>query len=546
MSSKVAKKSNKDSKVVKCKNCRQDILKDKMFLHEGFCARNNIFCEHCEKVFLKKDYEEHVKSFKKLITIKEIGSPTNSQKSKETQSETMKPSSYTEENDNLSNNISLAPKPSLEVVQMPITELYKINAPIFVSETGHIISDKNKNENILPFLGLNFRSSKISEKILDDIIEQGDIFKENNTISQNCYDFQGLTNLVNKNNINSKTINSNNIDLRNSDSSFGSSFKENNSIYKNSIIRELNSPTSRTIEINKINENKENIQINSNINNNKKFNTLYINKSIANNSQKIFKKRYNFLTFQQTPQKVPVNNTHINSSLKRSEKLSMPLDKTSRRTPKRPIYKNPENSIEKSHYNTYKKEPKDSNSKKNRNSNKIHYKFNYFKENSQIIDRYDSEIKDNNDNNKYIFSRFDTHIPLGKSKKTKSTRIFDIPKPKRRGRKQYSEEFILEDIDEIGIDEKKRETLTRQFNASTLNVISLNCEKKPIQVNNKKINNLSPDNNKICLNGIKKNKSQSINNLKNWEIDNLVFFNNDKKVLKHPKDKTSIRNIIII
>lgn len=587
MSSKVAKKSSNDSKVVKCKNCRQDILKDKMFLHEGFCARNNIFCEHCEKVFLKKDYEEHVKSFKKLITIKEIGSPTNSQKSKETQSETMKPSSYTEENDNLSNNISLAPKPSLEVVQMPITELYKINAPIFVSETGHIISDKNKNENILPFLGLNFRSSKISEKILDDIIEQGDIFKENNTISQNCYDFQGLTNLVNKNNINSKTINSNNIDLRNSDSSFGSSFKENNSIYKNSIIRELNSPTSRTIEINKINENKENIQINSNINNNKKFNTLYINKSIANNSQKIFKKRYNFLTFQQTPQKVPVNNTHINSSLKRSEKLSMPLDKISRRTPKRPIYKNPENSIEKSHYNTYKKEPKDSNSKKNRNSNKIHYKFNYFKENSQIIDRYDSEIKDNNDNNKYIFSRFDTHIPLGKSKKTKSTRIFDIPKPKRRGRKQYSEEFILEDIDEIGIDEKKRETLARQFNASTLNVISLNCEKKSIQVNRtklslkkklfegiieerdekknypedsireekikvkkcqlyKKINNLSPDNNKICLNGIKKNKSQSINNLKNWEIDNLVFFNNDKKVLKHPKDKTSIRNIIII
>ena len=55
----------------------------------------------------------------------------------------------------------------------------------FVSETGYIISDKNKNENILPFLGFNFRSSKISEKISDDIIEQCDIFKENNTISQN-------------------------------------------------------------------------------------------------------------------------------------------------------------------------------------------------------------------------------------------------------------------------------------------------------------------------------------------------------------------------
>jgi hypothetical protein len=51
---------------------------------------------------------------------------------------------------NISNNISLAPKPSLKVVQIPITELYKINAPIFVSETGQIISGKNKNENILP------------------------------------------------------------------------------------------------------------------------------------------------------------------------------------------------------------------------------------------------------------------------------------------------------------------------------------------------------------------------------------------------------------
>ena len=53
---------------------------------------------------------------------------------------------------------------------MPITKLYKINAPIFVSETGKIINSKNKSENILPFLGLNFRSNQ-SEKVLDNIIE---------------------------------------------------------------------------------------------------------------------------------------------------------------------------------------------------------------------------------------------------------------------------------------------------------------------------------------------------------------------------------------
>ena len=200
MSSKVTENSNKESDEVKCKICHQYISKSKMFLHEGFCSRNNVFCQHCEKVFLKKDYEEHVKLIKKKITIKEVGSPSNSQKSKETQSETMKPNSSTEENDNMSNNmIPLVPKPSLEIVQMPITELYKINAPIFVSETGQIISDKNKNSSLLPFLGINFRSSKVSEKLLDDIIDQGDIFNENNSISENCYDFQGLTSLLNKN-----------------------------------------------------------------------------------------------------------------------------------------------------------------------------------------------------------------------------------------------------------------------------------------------------------------------------------------------------------
>ena len=604
MSSKVTKKINKTSDVIKCKNCRQDILKDKMFLHEGFCSRNNVYCEHCEKVFLKKDYEEHVKLFKNSLTNKESNSPTNSLKSKETQSETFKPSSFTEENDNLSNTIPLAPKPSLEIVQMPITELYKINAPIFVNETGQIVSDKNKSENILPFLGLNFRSSKMSEKILDDIIEQGDIFKENNTISQNCYDFQGLRNIVNKNIINSKTINNsliintanNLLDLRNSDSSFGSLniHKNNSSIYNNSIINSLNPSTSRTIEINKVNlynnENKENIPNNSKPLN-KRFNTLYINKSKANHSQTIFKKKYNLLTFQQTPQKVPTNSIRINSSLKRSEKISMPLDNASRRTPKR----SNDNSIDDNkHYHTFKKEPKDSNSKKH--SYKNSYKFSRFNYQDEINEY--SEIN-NNENTKYIYNRFDTHAPLGKFKKTKSTRIFDIPRPKRKEKKQYSEAFILEDIDEYGLDEKKRQTLAREFNASTLNVISLNCEKKsfpgfitnPYKYNSllekdkqklslkkklfqgiieekdekknypedsireeknlkkksklfRRINNLSSDinlleqnNNEETKNKISKNSKKLIKNLKGGEIDNLIFFNNDKKILIHLKDK---------
>ena len=53
MSSKSDKetKENKNNKLVYCKNCHQDIESNKMFLHEGFCFRKNVFCEHCEKVF---------------------------------------------------------------------------------------------------------------------------------------------------------------------------------------------------------------------------------------------------------------------------------------------------------------------------------------------------------------------------------------------------------------------------------------------------------------------------------------------------------------
>ena len=620
MSSKVTENSNKESDEVKCKICHQYISKSKMFLHEGFCSRNNVFCQHCEKVFLKKDYEEHVKLIKKKITIKEVGSPSNSQKSKETQSETMKPNSSTEENDNMSNNmIPLVPKPSLEIVQMPITELYKINAPIFVSETGQIISDKNKNSSLLPFLGINFRSSKVSEKLLDDIIDQGDIFNENNSISENCYDFQGLTSLLNKN----KTITNNNICInsrkmvRDSDLSIGlSSIQGNNNtinyLYKNNLINGLHSPLSKTIEINNndafFENNKENIPKNS-IPKNPKFNTLYIDKSLANHSQKLLKKKYNFFTLQQTPIKTPENSTKANKSLKKSGKHNMPLDKESRKTPKRSDYNNLDNCIESNNYQSFKKEPKDSNSK--RNSNKINIKFskfsgtkkinqNYLSENKKSNEQFDSSLKETK-KNKYIFHRFDTDNSFANFKKRKSNKIFDIPKPKRKEKK--FEEFVLEDNDEICIDEIKRETLTRQFNPSSLNVVSLNCDKRnyPGFITNpdrysqfykdpkklslkkklfqenldeknekknypedsvrgglskekfklfKRIYNISLDSNSLGNNeGIKISKceisNRGVNTLKNGEIYNQLFFNNNKKILKYKKNKTAYKNTII-
>ena len=67
MSTSKSKNQKDKSKLTMCKNCHQDILKDKMFLHEGFCIRNNVYCEHCERVFLKNDYEDHIKTIPKNL-----------------------------------------------------------------------------------------------------------------------------------------------------------------------------------------------------------------------------------------------------------------------------------------------------------------------------------------------------------------------------------------------------------------------------------------------------------------------------------------------
>ena len=49
-------------KYVKCKNCHQEISESKIFLHEGFCLRNNKLCPECDKVFLVQEYDEHIKT----------------------------------------------------------------------------------------------------------------------------------------------------------------------------------------------------------------------------------------------------------------------------------------------------------------------------------------------------------------------------------------------------------------------------------------------------------------------------------------------------
>lgn len=597
MSSKTEKKSESDSELVKCQNCRQDILKAKMFLHEGFCLRNNVFCEHCEKVYLKKDFEYHVKSIKKDSNPKDNDSSAHSQKSKDTKEETNKPSSFIEEIENISNNtITLAPSPSLEIVQMPVTEMLKINAPIFVSETGQIVSNKNKNEYLLPFLGINFRSSKINEKILDDIIDKGDIFKENNNIiNKFSDDFQDLNELINKNNSRSKfnnTINTNSMkNYRNSKfSTISIPFRGNDSIklvnqnyYKN----DSSQKNTKTIEINNMNSieesNKENIKQNIPINK-----SSFASNLMAHHSQKILNSRkYNFFTLQQTPKKFPMNNNSITKSIQGSLKKSIPLDSNNKN---RNFY---HNNNEKYNNQSNNKEPKDSNSKLK--NNRKSFQFNQIS-GQRINSGNDYDIERcKYCNNLFTPIKFSSHIH--KCKKKKMSKLLEIPKPKKKA--QTKETFICEDDEEAGIDIKNRETLKRPFNTS-LNVLSLNYDNSEIINDNrknipqqkmsskislkkrlfqntnevkidrknypkdtikeekiniknspviKKLRNLSLDgyNNSISQNMVICNqKSPTMTSATNryvpsGKIEPWLFFNNDKVILKHPKDKKSLR-----
>ena len=78
---------SEEEKYIKCTNCRQNIPESKMFLHEGFCLKNNKLCPECDKVFLTTEFEEHLKTHNEKKkppkpSLPEKKSITNQQKEK--------------------------------------------------------------------------------------------------------------------------------------------------------------------------------------------------------------------------------------------------------------------------------------------------------------------------------------------------------------------------------------------------------------------------------------------------------------------------------
>lgn len=508
--------------IIECKNCRQEILAEKMFLHEGFCLRNNVYCDQCEKVFLKKDFDSHIKYDHKILTKKKREILSQNQRNIEEELENINPNSIKVNNQGL-NKISesddieqLYPTPSLEYVQMPTTELFQINEPIII-ENGQIISSKNKNEFLLPHLGCDiFRGSKKSEEILDEVINKGDIFKENNTISKNLYNIEQLKKLLDDENIINNNIKSNResygTTISNEQKNLRLSgnmdtYKHNKSSKARSFVNDINFMEPHLKNNNPINLNDEN--------NSKKKNSIIINNNIITyNSNKNINKIHNFYSNQETPEKTLVDNYVSRNSLE-----NFPLDKQSIKS-HGTFMKSINNSNSSNNNFSGLREPRDSYSKK---SSMIHEKFGerpnlnkQFKPESargktNVCKKYCEYCNNNVDT-----TESNIHYKICKKKEKKRNVLkFNIPKPKKREKISINESgnIYTEHNEEKGINNNNKEALNRQFNTA-LNLITLNNERKIMRGN---ISN--PERKKRVKKIIKDNNMKNLFNVNEENID---------------------------
>ena len=497
MASKVDSDSKEDSKLIRCKNCRQDILASKMFLHEGFCHRNNIFCDHCKKVFLKKDYENHFK--------------INSNK-KERKSQRLKNKKKKEilKIDVYRSPIITKRNTTFEFVEMPMTEEFKINNPIIISEDGKIISMKNKNEYLLPYFGINGaqkrddnnNNDQINKELFSNelIFNQTDIFKENNINDINYFKeidlmkemkySSSMTNLLPYNNIyndyllykynteklkqdNNKYINEQINNDINNDIKY---LKKNNSSLLNNI-----SLTEDNVIQENINESDNDINNNENKQNNN--NNIIINNNIITyNSSSNIKKINNIFDKYKDNTLLNENNNsnYIKNDANKDFIINIPKDKrstsfnslriTNKEEMKRFNIKLKKN-LKNNDLNLNSKEPIDGNNKqiiknkritsyilekkpKNSKNNKIRKK-------RQSIEnklyKKDKKIKKCEFCNSYVEDLIE-HYQYYHLKK--NNQIFV---PKKRDTALLNEKLNSTNIDEGGLEEKNKKILLREF-----------------------------------------------------------------------------------
>ena len=189
---------NSDNKFIQCSNCKQNILSSNMFLHEGFCLRNNTYCLKCKKVILKKDYETHIKNNCEEIQ-KE---PQNTNKehnlvikdiTEEEEQKKKQPITINQINYNACVNMNFPPVPKNK-------EIIKINDPIIISTNGDnkFKKEENYQDYFLQYYNLSNYFSENSKPYLVQKVEKIDSRKTSDSSREinekNFYNCQKILN----------------------------------------------------------------------------------------------------------------------------------------------------------------------------------------------------------------------------------------------------------------------------------------------------------------------------------------------------------------
>ena len=463
MSSKVKSSSNSRSKKIKCKNCRQLILASKMFLHEGFCHRFNIFCEHCEKVFLKKDYENHIKKINKKVKEEEPAE----------QAKNIEANNIENMNNEKIPDISESNKEP-EYVEIPIQ--YQINNPIIISGNGQIISNKNKYDFILPYLGINSYQTNNNQILSQNFVKEGadDNFNDYKAINENI-----------KNNMNMQNINYYHEVINLLDNKSKNNIKDS---------KEGNSLKAHLLNENQSKNNITNANIKSNNSyndsfkyNNKKSkekNNTIINKNIESySSNNSLNKIKNYFPEEKSQSRQSNENNKTNFNPIRTS--SIEEIKKFKTTIKRNLLNNKSKP--------YTKEPSDGESI--RTSKNTKFSSSNEKIDLKVANNLKNEAKSQSINNKNykkagkrcefcnnICEDLESHYKIC-NKKRKN----DIHRPRKRDTSLLEEKLNNDNNDEDGIDESKKKILLREFKA-TLHAVNKENNNSSKILNNPQIN----------------------------------------------------------
>ena len=504
MSSKDISKTSeekKDIKLVRCENCRQEIASDKMFLHEGFCKRNNTFCEHCERIFLKEDYEQHIKDISKKKA------PKDGPKDEESSINSKKSETNDEEKPPIIHQIetTINPTTEFEYIHMPLVEEYTINNPIIISD-GQIVSDKNKNEYLLPFLGIS------PTRTLNNFVNDTNFYKNQELLNiqkKNQYkNIYNLKNIDNKNHF--YTIKKNN--------TYNNFNFYNNNTNQLHFLNDLNKINPDLTKYNKINYDNDNLK--------KKNNKIIINNNIITyNDNKNISKIHNYFSNESTPEKA------LLCKKIKIYKNEHPQDKLSNHGK---IEKTPQNRTKRFNYNKPKKaEPTDSHSKKIKEpKNNNEYKTeNFTNKKIKVIKLNGHRQKKENKipvNFKNVISK---KIPKNKTlQNQKSDKNILTEKQNLKSDKYIlTERLVNPNIEEFVIEDNKKKILKRPFLPPLYTFIFNREEISP----KKKIFNTEVGNNNRKF--IKNEKK--INNDNQLYLENSGYYNDIEEFLIKTEDR---------